>query len=345
MKAGYEISWEKMNGLLRELGRTYRICGPKKVGKFIRYGDLHSIEELVYQEKSHFSPKEVFYPIVQTLLYFSEQEVRESELEDQREIILFLRPCDINGIRRLDTMFLQNGGQADNFYQRRREKVRFFLLECAESFETCFCVSMGSNRTEDYEAAFRFEESGVKLQLSGEGTLTEQMAEILSGEKTCDFAPEFVTENRKKVAVPDIPHRGLVKEIHELTMWRQFDDNCIGCGGCNTVCITCSCFDTTDVIYHETSRDGERRRAWSSCMLDSYSTMAGGHNVRSRPGDRMRFKAMHKTYDFKARFGEKNMCVGCGRCDMRCPRDIHFSETIDQLAHEVERLKRGEEAQ
>ena len=118
---------------------------------------------------------------------------------------------------------------------------------------------------------------------------------------------------------------------------------CIGCGGCNTVCITCSCFDTTDVIYHETSRDGERRRAWSSCMLDSYSTMAGGHNVRAKAGDRMRFKAMHKTYDFKARFGEENMCVGCGRCDMRCPKDIHFSETVDKLAHEVERLKKGEE--
>ena len=117
---------------------------------------------------------------------------------------------------------------------------------------------------------------------------------------------------------------------------------CIGCGGCNTVCITCSCFDTTDIIYNETSRDGERRRVWSSCMLNDYSTVAGGHNVRAKAGDRMRFKAMHKLYDYNARFGKGNMCVGCGRCDMRCPKDIHFSETIDKLAAAVENLKKGE---
>lgn len=344
MRVSYGISTEKMNGLLEELGKTYRICGPRRVGKYIRYGDIQSVEELVYQEKSHFSPKEVFYPIVQTLLYFSENQVRESEMEDEREVILFLRPCDINGIRRLDTLFLRNGGQADNFYQRRREKVKFFLLECAESFETCFCVSMGSNRTDDYEAAFRFGEEGVKAQIHGESALCGRLEGFLAGEKECAFAPEFVTENKKTVAAPDIGHRSLLPGIHDLPMWREFDDHCIGCGGCNTVCITCSCFDTTDVIYHETSRDGERRRAWSSCMLDSYSTMAGGHNVRAKAGDRMRFKVMHKIYDFKVRFGEEHMCVGCGRCDMRCPKEIHFSETVDRLAHEVERLKRGEES-
>ena len=134
----------------------------------------------------------------------------------------------------------------------------------------------------------------------------------------------------------------MVKDIHALDMWREFDDNCIGCGGCNTVCITCSCFDTTDIIYNETSRDGERRRVWSSCMLNDYSTVAGGHNVRAKAGDRMRFKAMHKLYDYNARFGKGNMCVGCGRCDMRCPKDIHFSETIDKLAAAVENLKKGE---
>ena len=345
MGTSYHISTDKMNGLLAELGNTYRICGPKRVGQFIRYGEIGSLDELEYQEKSHFSPKEVFYPIVQTLLYFSEDEVRESELEDDRDVILFLRPCDINGIRRLDTIFLKNGGQADNFYQRRREKVKFFLMECRESFETCFCVSMGSNKADGYTAAFRFGADGVRLELHEDSPLCGQMAGLLLGEKDCDFTPEFVTENRKSVAVPDITDRSLLKGIHALPMWREFDDNCIGCGGCNTVCITCSCFDTTDVIYHETSRDGERRRAWSSCMLDSYSTMAGGHNVRAKAGDRMRFKVMHKTYDFKARFGEENMCVGCGRCDMRCPKEIHFSETVDKLAHEVERLKRGEEAE
>ena len=210
-------------------------------------------------------------------------------------------------------------------------------MECPESFETCFCVSMGSNVTDDYSVALRVNDDGVFVEVKDEAFVA-----VFGGEAACDFTPAFVTENKRKVNVPEITDRAMVKDIHALDMWREFDDNCIGCGGCNTVCITCSCFDTTDIIYNETSRDGERRRVWSSCMLNDYSTVAGGHNVRAKAGDRMRFKAMHKLYDYNARFGKGNMCVGCGRCDMRCPKDIHFSETIDKLAAAVENLKKGE---
>lgn len=335
----YRIHNDCMNEILASLNKIYRIFAPKKGAKYIRYGEVTSIEQIVYEEKSHFSPKEVFYPIVQTLLYFSENECRESELADERDILLFVRPCDMNGIRRLDTMFLKNGGQADNFYQRMREKVKFALMECKEGFETCFCVSMGSNRAEDYSLAFRFEADHVEVQVKDAEFEAYFSEKADSGIQACEFTPEFVKENKKKVCVPRITDRSMIKEIHELPFWREFDEKCIGCGGCNTVCITCSCFDTADIIYNETSRDGERRRVWSSCMLSEFTTMAGGHGVRDKAGDRMRFKTMHKVYDFKARFGEENMCVGCGRCDMRCPKDIHFSETIDTLAHEVEKLK------
>lgn len=333
---GYRVTNEKMDEILKDLSKDYRIFAPKKVGKYIRYGEIHSVLEIVHQEKSHFSPKEVVFPIVQTLLYFNDHDCRESQLQDERKIILFLRACDINGIRRLDNMFLHNGGDADNFYARIREKVVFFLMECKESFDTCFCVSMGSNIAKDYIVAVGFEENGVNIQVQD-----ETFANVFQGEET-DFTPAFVKENKKKVALPDITDRGMVKEVHNLPFWREYDEKCIGCGGCNTVCITCSCFDTTDVTYNETSRDGERRRVWSSCMLNDYSTMAGGHNVRAKAGDRMRFKTMHKTYDYKARFGEENMCVGCGRCDMRCPKEIHFSETIQTLHDEVEKLKKAE---
>ena len=86
-----------MDEIFAALSETYRIYAPVKRGKFIRYGEVKSVEQVVWNEKSHFSPKEVFYPIVQTLLYFSENDVRESEVDDKPAIIL-LRPCDINGI-------------------------------------------------------------------------------------------------------------------------------------------------------------------------------------------------------------------------------------------------------
>lgn len=333
---GYLVSQENMDNILTKMKAKYKIYAPKRGPKYIRYGEIDSVSEIVYDEKSDFSPKEVFYHIVQTLLYFTEDTCVESKLEDTRDIVLFLRPCDINGIRRLDTMFLKNGGQADNFYARLREKVKFFMMECRDGFETCFCVSMGANEARDYSVAVRFEDSGVFLDVRD-----PDFAPWFIKQPENDFQPEFIRENKKRICVPDITDRSMLADIYALDMWRGFDEKCMSCGSCNTVCMTCSCFDTTDIIYNETSRDGERRRMWSSCMLDNFTTMAGGHGVRKSAGERMRFKTLHKVYDFKYRFGEENMCVGCGRCDMRCPRDIHFSETINTLAVEVEKLKDG----
>ena len=41
----------------------------------------------------------------------------------------------------------------------------------------------------------------------------------------------------------------------------------------------------------------------------------------------MRYKTLHKIYDFRKRFGV-NMCVGCGRCEMVCPQYISFAGCI-----------------
>jgi anaerobic sulfite reductase subunit A len=52
----------------------------------------------------------------------------------------------------------------------------------------------------------------------------------------------------------------------------------------------------------------------------------------------MRFKTLHKIYDYQKRFGEgENMCVGCGRCIMRCSKDIDFSQTLNEFAQELEK--------
>ena len=42
-------------------------------------------------------------------------------------------------------------------------------------------------------------------------------------------------------------------EVVTVQVGNQAVRGCIACGGCNTVCPTCSCFDTVDVIYDETT--------------------------------------------------------------------------------------------
>ena len=78
---------------------------------------------------------------------------------------------------------------------------------------------------------------------------------------------------------------------------------------------------------------GERRRVWASCQVDGYTDIAGGSSFRQKQSDRMRFKVMHKIYDFEKRFGFP-MCVGCGRCDAVCPEYISYANLINQLSKE-----------
>lgn len=338
---GYYVSSERMNKIINDLKKEYRIYAPTRFEKrgwdagtdMIRYGEISSISEIVYDEKSHFSPKEIFYPIVQTTLYFKDNQCFESNIDQEKDILIFARPCDINGIRRLDTIFLKNGGTEDNYYKRLREKVKFIMLECKEGWDTCFCVSMDSNKTDDYSMAVRFEDNGLLVEVKD-----KEFEEYFSEEASKDFKPEFPEKNQITVRLPEIKDKSFLKKVYDLDVWQRYNTECIGCGSCNTVCITCSCFDTTDIIYNEGSKDGERRRVWSSCMLEEFSTMAGGHNVRKHGADRMRFRTLHKVYDYKNRFEDGHMCVGCGRCDTRCPKDLSFSDTINKLTEEIEAL-------
>ena len=216
---------------------------------------------------------------MQTMFYFTESEVFESKLADDKEFIILLHPCDINAMRRLDNIFINNGAGPDMYYSRLREKVHVALLECQDSAENCYCVSMGSNIAEDYEFALRISGDSVEVHVKN-----PELLPYFEGGKSSTFTPSFVMKNERKVSVPNIPDRETLKRASELKYWEKFNDSCISCGGCNTVCPTCSCFDTNDVIYSETSREGERRRVWSSCMLETFTQTAGGARARKTPG-------------------------------------------------------------
>lgn len=334
----FSLRQERFNNVLARLKERYRVCAPRRFPRrgpggtdLIRYGEIDALTDIAYKERSHFSPKEVFYPISQTMFTFTGDICAEKEPEDERDILLIARPCDLNAIKRLDNIFLHNG-QPDLYYSRLREKVHPVLLECRESFDNCFCVSMGSNIAEDYEAAIRIDDICALVEVREE-TLLPYFAD----EVPIHFTPDYVKENRRTAKFPAIPDRETLGKVCKSEYWQQYDEQCIGCGGCNTVCPTCSCFDTVDIIYDETSRDGERRRVWSSCMLSDFTRTAGGGMARKTAGANMRFKVLHKVYDYDQRFGQGPMCVGCGRCIDRCPQKIDYLDAVNGLADRLEK--------
>jgi len=336
---GINLSNSEFNYYLEKLSEKYRIFAPiNQVGKgkfaetdVVGYGEITNIEDIELEKKSYFSPKEVFYPIRETLFYFNKGEAKVPEI-NEKPVVIFVRPCDLNGIRRLDTIFLKNGAEVDYYYKRRRDLIKFIMIECVEGFDTCFCVSMNSNIANDYDAAIRFENDSISLKIVDE----DLNIEALKTGKKVDFEPDFIKENKVKVTIPDVEK--VTKETFNNDIWQEYTSRCIACGRCNASCITCSCYTMQDVSLSDDNSIGERRRVWASCQIDGYSDMAGGHSFRKKNGERMRFKTMHKVNDFYKRFDE-HMCVGCGRCDDVCPEYISFSKCINKL-NEI--VKEGE---
>ena len=75
---GYKLNLENMNLALNKLKKTYKIYAPKVfegAGTFsdtdrVRYGEVSTIEEIEFNEKSSYSYKETILPIRQTLFFF-----------------------------------------------------------------------------------------------------------------------------------------------------------------------------------------------------------------------------------------------------------------------------------
>ena len=153
-------------------------------------------------------------------------------------------------------------------------------------------------------------------------------------------------KNEREAKLPRVGEVKSLQKVFDLPFWKDYNEKCISCGGCNTVCPTCSCYETADYLDQENSRKGERRRVWASCMIPEFTRTAGGHVARPTPDKLMRFKALHKVFDYNTRFGgREHMCVGCGRCVLRCPEEIDFLDTVNLLHDEVERVISEQEAE
>lgn len=326
------LSVEEFDKGLEKLSKEFKIFAPKSFqdrGTYsdtdiVKYDVVNHFDEMVWDRKSNFSPKETILPINQVLFYFTEKEFTEST-EEEKKILVFLRACDLNAVKRIDQIYLANGASKDTFYARRREKVKFVVVGCTESYRNCFCVSMGSNTVDNYDAAMNIRNNEIYLEIQDDSLA------VFEGEKT-DFNIDFVKENKFSIEVPeniDFMH------LQSHSMWDEYDTRCIACGRCNFTCPTCTCFSMQDIYYRENQNVGERRRVWASCQVDGYTRIAGGHSFRNKQGQRMRFKTLHKIHDFKKRFGY-NMCVGCGRCDDACPQYISFSEAITKVKNAMD---------
>ena len=329
---GYALTKACADGIFSKLSETYDIYAPvvfEGEATFsdldnIRYGKVSSLDEIEFETKSEYSFKEVLLSIQENLFYFADDTTTIPKISD-KGILIFLRSCDLCAVKRLDQIYLNNGPE-DFYYKRLREKAKFILMGCPHTCKSGFCVSMGTNKADNYDMYLKVAGDEVTVDVK-DAELATYFAE---GTETI-VTPDYVEENNEKVTLP----KNLSNATFANPIWEEYGSRCIKCGRCNFVCPTCTCFTMQDIYYQENKNVGERRRVWASCQLDNYDTIAGGIQFRKTNGDRMRFKVMHKIYDFEKRFGYP-MCVGCGRCEEVCPEYISYITIINRLAKEEE---------
>ena len=335
---GYRLSKDGFNQAIAVLRKKYRIYAPvRKVGEgrfadvdVVRYDDAECLEDMELEMRSDYSFKDILLPLSETLFFFTEDQIKEADYDDTPVIVL-MRSCDIHAVKRLDQMYTDNGPNSDYYYERLRERVKFALSGCGKPCENSFCVDMGSNKTEDYVFSLDVINGSVFVDVK-DPELQDVFRQNAQEER--DVTPQSVEETEYHVERPEeVP-----LSIFHDEMWDEYSKRCINCGRCNFVCPTCTCFTMQDLFYTDNGKVGERRRVNASCMVDGYTDVAGGLQFRKTNGERMRFKVLHKVYDFRKRFGY-DMCVGCGRCDSVCPEYISFANFIKKLNARVKELE------
>ena len=338
---GYDLTAGEVNDWLAELGKTYDVYAPKRFpyqGRYaatdlVKYDKIQRFEDIEWRIKSDFPAKEVINPIQETIFHFNEEEYTESKGPKKPKLI-FARPCDINA-QRIQAEIFTNGGIADSYYWRVREQVKFILMDCNGGDDTCFCVSMGMNKTEDYAIAVKFREDGMLATVRDESFLP-----FFALSTAADYTPQFVEGGQElSVEIPDLSDPEVLLALKKHPMWNEYNKRCISCGACTVACSTCTCFQTRDVVWGENTNVGERRRISQSCQVPGYDRMAGQREMRADAGSRMRYKVLHKFYAHHARFGTHQMCIGCGRCIHRCPENISIVETMNKVNKAVQEIQ------
>ncbi|MGN0306838.1 MAG: anaerobic sulfite reductase subunit A, partial [Lachnospiraceae bacterium] len=106
---GYQLAKTEAESLFSRWADKYDIFAPRLMEgegcysdtDIIRYEKVRSLDEIQWSRKSDYSFKEALLSINETLFYFTEDQTMIPG-GPQKDILIFLRACDLHGVKRLD---------------------------------------------------------------------------------------------------------------------------------------------------------------------------------------------------------------------------------------------------
>jgi len=266
-------------------------------------------------------------------------ESNDASFSKEPVVIVGAAACDIESLKSLDAVFLQDTF-TDIFYRERRDSTLIITADCTEPRETCFCTLAGHcpYPTEGFDLNLTRMENGFIIETGSEKGITvkEQNASLFSdaGDDLLRIRNDSRSEITRKVEELNKEYtlsqsrRDLLEIQRESDEWYEHVRTCIECGACLFSCPTCHCF----LLYDQkgSSDKFERIKEWDVCVYAGFSKMAGGGSPRLGLMERFRHRYLHKFEYFPKNF-EIEACTGCGRCIEGCMGKIDMRKVFKAL--------------
>lgn len=333
------IGRDELVKLLDNLAREKKLIAPTEVEGVLLYRPVQSSAEIVWDFSIPvLSLKETLFPATEQLLVIEEytdslegtgpQYTLTETLPAVEQIVFGVRPCDAQGLKVLDALFLETD-PVDIYYSQRRQNMTLIGLACKQMEPTCFCTSMGGapDDPQNMDLMLYEVEEGYIVQV-----VTEKGQTLLDG---VSLEEKPIEPSKPRVQyLEKVPTSEDWLSHFDDEYWHSMAERCLSCRICSYVCPTCRCFDVRDEVL-PLSENGnnryERIRCWDSCAGEVYRKIAGGHNPRQAKGQRMRNRFQCKFYYYPLQYGPV-ACTGCGRCINACPVNIDITEVLAHVA-------------
>ena len=335
----YKIVKENLSALFQSIAENQELYLPVEVSGQVNFkawtqDTKVSLETL----KTVKSPKDAFFPQSENLYTVQRDgkklSIRPEALKEQNFVVFGMKACDIQGVKVLDNVFLND--PVDSFYAARREHGTIVAMACHEPEESCFCKVFGIDCAEPVAdvAAWMVDGELYWKALTDKGEALTKAVESLMTEADGTDAEKLETEKAAiRAIVEKLPYSDLslegwnkdaLTEKFDSPVWEELYKPCLACGTCTFVCPTCQCYDIKD---YDTGHGVQRYRCWDSCMYSDFTMMAHGNN-RTSQMQRFRQRFMHKLVYYPANNNGMYSCVGCGRCVEKCPASLNIVKVI-----------------